>query len=217
MADVRFHRRFLFATALLLTSVSACMSADNTDTEEKSGDAAETIVLVADEKADKDHVRPQVLLPVDRLPAGRKIRLAVVLDVEKGWHINTNPPRPEFTQPTTVSVKAKHGTKLAGVDYPTGRDLVIEGFDEPVSVYEGRVLLFGTLEIPATAARQTEELTVEIKFQACNEKLCLAPKTTKLIGKVPVAAQGDPVKQINQEIFDKDEQEKRRRTGAGQS
>src|SRR5690606_33295068 len=107
-------------------------------------------------------------------------------------------------------------TKVSDVDYPVGRDLEIEGFDSPVSVYDGRVLLFGTLNVPASAARQTEEVTVEIKFQACNEKLCLAPKTAKLTGKIPVAGQGDAVKVINEKVFEKDEQEKRRRAASRQ-
>lgn len=213
MPAVCVSRRVWLAAAVLVScTATACLSGESaagTDDEAK-----ESVVLASGEKAQKDHVRPQVLLPVDRLPAGRQVRFAVILDVEDGWHINTNPARPSFSQPTTVTVKAKHGTKVTTVDYPTGHDLTIEGFDEPVSVYEGRVLLFGTLNVPDAAARQTEELTVEIKFQACNEQLCLAPKTAKLIGKIPVAAAGESVKKINGKVFEKDEQEKRRRKEA---
>ncbi|HEX6987006.1 MAG TPA: protein-disulfide reductase DsbD domain-containing protein, partial [Planctomycetaceae bacterium] len=129
--------------------------------------------------------------------------------VEDGWHINTNPARPEFLIPTTVAVKAKHGTKADKVDYPKGADLAVDGYDQPLSVYEGRVVLFGTLNVPKEAARQTEELTVEVKFQACNDRQCLSPKTAKLVGKVPVAAPGETVKAVNEKVFEKDERKKR--------
>ena len=161
------------------------------------------IVLVAGEKPAKDHVSPRVLLAVDKLPAGGNARFAVVIDIESGWHINTNPARPDFAVPTVVTVKSKHGTKSGKIEYPKGHDLVIEGLDEPQSVYDGRVVLFGTLEVPKEAARQTEELTVEVKFQACNDRQCLAPKTAKLVGKVPVAAEGETVKKINEKVFEK--------------
>jgi uncharacterized protein len=164
----------------------------------------EEIVLASGEKPAKDHVSPQVLLGVDRLPAGGTARFAVVIDIENGWHINTNPARPDFAIPTTVVVKAKHGTKVTKVEYPKGHDFRIEGLDEPMSVYEGRVVLFGTLAVPKEASRQTEELTVEVKFQACNDKQCLAPKTAKLVGKVPVAGQGEQVKAINAKLFEKE-------------
>jgi hypothetical protein len=177
----------------------------------------EEIVLVAGEKPPKDHVNPQVLLAVDKLPAGKSAQFAVVIDIESGWHINTNPAKPSFAIPTTVAVKGKHGTKAAKVEFPKGRDLKIEGLDQPVSVYEGRVVLFGTLAVPDEAARQTEELTVEVKFQACNEKACLAPKTAKLVGKVPVAGQGEQVKAINGKLFEKDEKRSAEPAGANRS
>jgi len=177
--------------------------------QEKPGKDA--IVLASGEEQPKDHVRPQVFLSVDRLPAGETVRFAVVLDIEEGWHINTNPAQPDFVKPTTVTFKGKHGSKLKEITYPKGRELTIEGMKEPQSVYEGKVLLFGDLTVPVEASRETEELTVEVKFQACNEKQCLAPKSVKLVGKVPVAARGETVTKVNEKVFEKDEAEKERR------
>ncbi len=171
--------------------------------EEKPGKDA--VVLASGEEQPKDHVRPQVFLSVDRLPAGETVRFAVVLDIEEGWHINTNPAQPDFVKPTTVAFKGKHGSTLKEITYPKGRDLTIAGMKEPQSVYEGKVLLFGDLTVPVEASRETEELTVEVKFQACNEKQCLAPKTVKLIGKVPVAAEGEAVKKVNEKVFAQDQ------------
>jgi hypothetical protein len=200
--------RLFAVAAVLVTAMPQPLLAD--DTPQQNQQNAE-IVLASGEQAAKDHVRSQVFLSADRLPAGGMLRFVVVLDVEDGWHINTNPAKPEFVVPTTVTVKSKHATKATKIDYPQGRDFSIEGFDEPVSVYEGRVLLFGTLAVPSHAARQTEELTVEIKFQACNDRQCLAPKTAKLVGKVPVAAPGERVNPINEMLFERDPARKERR------
>lgn len=198
--------RFAFAAAVFSCSFSVAVAAERPDKD--------AVVLAAGEEAPKDHVRPQVYLSVDRLPAGETVRFAVVLDIEEGWHINTNPAQPDFVKPTVVTFKGKHGSKLKEITYPKGRELTIAGMKEPQSVYEGKVLLFGDLAVPGEAARQTEELTVEVKFQACNEKQCLAPKTAQLIGKVPVAAEGEAVKKVNEKVFDQDQRKRERQKDA---
>lgn len=206
---VRQLRTFLLLLSVAVGANSILLAAaPSQETEDKTAE----IVLASGEQAPKDHISPQVYLDVDRLPAGQKARVAVVIDVENGWHINTNPARPEFVVPTSVSLKAKHGTKLASIAYPKGKELTIEGFDQPVSVYEGRVMLFGTLEVPKEAPSPTEELTIEIKFQACNDRQCLAPKSAKLTGKIPVAAPGESVKKVNEKIFEKDERREKQAT-----
>ena len=63
------------------------------------------------------------------------------------------------------------------------------------------------------AARQTEEVSVEVKFQACNDQQCLPPKTAKLTGKIPVVPAGEQVKKINDEIFKADTARKESKDG----
>lgn len=198
--------RFAASVAVASCFLSAACAEEKPDKD--------VIVLASGEEAPKDHVRSQVYLSVDRLPAGETVRFAVVLEIEDGWHINTNPAQPDFVKPTTVTFKGKHGSKLKEITYPKGRDLTIAGMKEPQSVYEGKVLLFGDLTVPEQAARETEELTVEVKFQACNEKQCLAPKTAKLVGKIPVAAKGETVKKINEKVFVQDQREREKQQDA---
>jgi uncharacterized protein len=192
-------------------AILSCLISVGVAEEKQKNDA---VVLASGEEAPKDHVRPQVYLSVDRLPAGETVRFAVVLDIEEGWHINTNPAQPDFVKPTTVSFKGKHGSKLKEITYPKGRNLTVAGMKEPQSVYEGQVLLFGDLTVPENAARETEELTVEVKFQACNEKQCLAPKTAKLVGKVPVAAKGETTKKVNEKVFAQDHRKREKQEDA---
>ena len=188
--------------AALFVLGAALSAAVPSPADERKSEKENEIVLAAGEQAPKDHVRSRVYLSHDRLPAGKACRLAVVIDVEQGWHINTNPAKPDFLIPTAVTVKSANGTRASGLKYPVGKALTVAGFDEPLSVYDGKVTVFGTLEIPKEAAGRTEELTVEVKFQACNDANCLPPKTTKLVGKVAVAGPTEPVKAVNEEIFD---------------
>ncbi len=140
-------------------------------------------------------------LNVDRLPAGSSCKVAMVLDVKPGWHINQNPAQPDFMRPTDFTMKAKLGSKLLDVKYPKGHKFNFAGFNEPLMVYEGQVILFGTLEVPEEAAGKTEEFDLQIKYQACSDENCELPKTLKLSGKVEVAPVGEKVKIINDKYF----------------
>lgn len=201
-----FVRRLLMLSA----AVVCCLPFALTGAEPKKENE---VVLAGAEQAPKDHVRARVYLPVDKLTAGSSTRFAVVIDVESGWHINANPAGPDFALPTTVAVKAKHGTEAADVSFPKGNELAVDYLDEPLRVYDGRVVLFGTLKVPEKAVRQTEEVTVEVRFQACNDQHCLPPKTAKLTGKIPVAAGGEEVKKINEEIFKADKKDEKKSDG----
>jgi hypothetical protein len=87
------------------------------------------------------------------------------------------------------------------VKYPKGHKFDFPGFDEPLMVYEGQIVLFGTIEVPQEAAGQHEELELNVKYQACSSDRCEPPRTLKLTGKVEVAAVGEPVKTINDKLF----------------
>lgn len=146
-------------------------------------------------------VSGDVYLSVDRLPAGRTCQVLVHLKIADKWHINANPAQPDYMVPTKVTLKSKRGTKLAQVRYPVGEKLEQPGAETPLSIYSHHADILGVIEVPVSAAGGNEELTVEIKYQACNDKQCLPIKTLTLSLPVPVAKQGEPVKAINAKLF----------------
>jgi DsbC/DsbD-like thiol-disulfide interchange protein len=154
-----------------------------------------------DRPGKEDHVTPNVYLSVDKLPAGKTCKVAIVLDIKKGWHINANPAQPDFMRPTEISLKSKLGCEIAGVKYPAGAKLSLPEFDEPLLVYEGRAIIRGTLKVPPEAAGKTDELKVTVQFQACNDKSCLPPKKVQLTAECTVAAAGEEIKSVNEKLF----------------
>ena len=140
-------------------------------------------------------------LSVDRLPAGSSCRVAMILNIQDGWHINQNPAQPDFVTATRFTMKTKQGTKLVDVKYPKGHKITAAGFDEPVMVYDGQIVLFGTMEIPESAAGKVEEFELLVRYQACSESRCEPPKTLTLSGKVEIAPVGEKVKAVNDKLF----------------
>jgi DsbC/DsbD-like thiol-disulfide interchange protein len=172
--------------------------------ESATGTLAAAAEEVPSKSSNKDQVKAKVFLSVDKLPAGSTCKFAVVLDVKDGWHVNANPPQPDNMIPTTVTVKAKHKTSQLETEYPEGTEFEVEALPEAVLVYEGEVLIRGTIEAPAEAVGKTEELEFQVRYQACNDKNCLPPKTLKLAGKIPIVKPGTPIKQINRKYFDEE-------------
>ncbi|HSG73367.1 MAG TPA: protein-disulfide reductase DsbD domain-containing protein, partial [Planctomycetaceae bacterium] len=153
---------------------------------------------------DKKHLVKLVpYLDVDKLPAGNTCQIVVYVEIEKDWHINTNPASPDFFIPTVLKVKSDVDLKLKGVVYPAGKKFTIEGLDDPLMVYEGKIAIRGELDIPETAAGKKVQLDIELDYQACNDSTCKPKATISLGGKVPVANAGETIKKINSQHFPK--------------
>jgi DsbC/DsbD-like thiol-disulfide interchange protein len=101
--------------------------------------------------------------------------VVVKVMIEKGWHIYANPPESEEVEPaqTTVTIKAAGKPVKAKVTYPAGK-LYKETGMAPCKVYEDGVTI--QAELPKTEGA----LEVSVRFQACDNKRCLLPKTVKI-------------------------------------
>ena len=149
----------------------------------------------------EEFVTAAVYLSVDKLPAGGDCHMAVLLNIKDGWHINANPAMPDFLVPTTVTLKSKHGVQLVNVRYPAGKPLHVEEHDVPLLVYDGRVVISAGVRIPVAAAGKTDELELEVRYQACNDQMCQRPARITLTGQVPVAQPGESVREVNASLF----------------
>ena len=152
-------------------------------------------------KPEAPKVRARAFLKSDKLPAGRRTEVAVVLDIQPGWHINSNPAPTKYAVPTTVTVTTARGTLVGAFEFPTLPPAAPGGPRRPVKELSGRVVLRAPVRVPVEAAGGDETLTVTVKYQACNATSCLRPKTLTFGGMLPVAAPGAPVHLANAEWF----------------
>ena len=156
-------------------------------------------------KAEKkpQHVTGYVYLPVDRLQPGKSCEVLIRLEILEGWHINPNPPPDEFTPPTDITLKAEHDIELVDLVYPKPKSKEVPGLKKTLLYYEGRTLVRGVLEVPAAAGGTEVSLEFKVKYQACNDKTCLTPKSFSIKVPVEVARPGEPVQSINAKLFPK--------------
>lgn len=148
-------------------------------------------------------VKVKVYPLYNKLPKGGRCPVAIELSISRGWHINANPANPDFLVPTKVELKTKQKVKLKALKYPKHHELKVDGFDKPYHVYDGKVMIYGILEIDNAQTADVSELEFHVNFQGCNSQECLPPDKVIMRGKLQFAAQGTPLKKVNATHFPK--------------
>jgi uncharacterized protein YyaL (SSP411 family) len=90
----------------------------------------------------------------------------VFLVVKEGWHINANPASSPYLIPTEIQGDVRN------VSYPPGKSMTFAFSKEPLSVYDGEVMLEGEANQDAAA--------VTLVYQACDDTRCLSPVSRAL-------------------------------------
>ena len=114
------------------------------------------------------------------------ITVKVKADIESGWHLYSISQPPGGPIPTTISVAGEQPFELAGqIAGPKPKSEFDRNFEMEVEYYEG----VAEFSLPVkTKGQGKQTLRVNAHFQACNEKLCLPPRTIKLEQEVDSAS-----------------------------
>lgn len=143
-----------------------------------------------------------VKLRADREPlvAGDAAKLAVVLTVDRGWHVNSDDPGDEFSMATTVEWQLPDGWSVNNVAFPDGERLSFEFSDVPLEVWQGETVIVAEIVPPATASGPTE-LALTLTAQACNDTQCLPPTPVKSSITAELAPPGTTWRPVNEDLF----------------
>lgn len=147
-------------------------------------------------------VKAQAYASVDAVRPGDKFKLAVVLNVEPGYHINAHVPSDPGLIATAISLEPTPGIRFSEPDYPAP---VYQRFefmpDTDLAVHDGTVYIVIDAEADKSLAQRPTVIRGTLTVQSCNDKLCLIPSDIKLELPIRVASKGQAVKNVNSEIF----------------
>ena len=107
---------------------------------------------------------------------GKIARGTIVMRIPKGLHVNSFRPKSEYAIPTRVSVVGS-GVKAYGVTYPAGKMRKFSFSDSAISVYDGRAYFGFKVRIPRNYKKKTVRVKATVRYQACTDEVCYAPKT----------------------------------------
>ena len=164
------------ATVAMLAALAFAPFTAPADAQDGAIPRAETLVRVA--------------TPTRSGRAGETVRVVVRFEVEHGWHINANPPSSEEMIPTVVTLTDAPELDARDARYPAGRREKLSFSEEELLVYDGQVAVEVLVVIAAHATATSHHLQGTLRYQACNDQVCLPPTTLPFDVVINVGAAG---------------------------
>ena len=141
------------------------------------------------------------LLAADGVRPGTGVRAAIRVSLPEGLHTNANKPRDPSLIPIVLSVDAPAGILVEEIVYPEPTDLVQQGVDEPLAVYEQEFLIGVQLNAASDLPPGEIAVSASLRYQACDERVCYIPATVPTGWALTVVSAGETVAARNPEAF----------------
>ena len=117
---------------------------------------------------------------------GSTIEVPLRLIIRGGYHINSNAPAEDYLIPTALTWESSVLTPK-GVAFPKAGSVKYEFTEKPLLVFSGLVTVVTRFTVAADAAHGPLTLSGKLRYQACTDKMCLAPRTLPV--SVPVTVE----------------------------
>jgi hypothetical protein len=107
---------------------------------------------------------------------GSTAQVKLSLEVRTGYHCNSNKPLDDYLIPLKLTWAARP-LEAPEVTYPAPQMEKYSFSPTPLSVYTGNFDLLTKFKVSASATPGQAIITGKLKYQACNDRMCLTPKT----------------------------------------
>jgi len=128
--------------------------------------------------AARDVVKPIAYPSFEPAARGKQMEIAVVMKIKEGFHVNARETTFDYLIPTDLQAEAPAGFKVGAVKYPKG---TLHKFnfakDQALNVYADSVTLYVPVTIAASAPLGEKHIPLKLRYQACNNEVCLPPVT----------------------------------------
>lgn len=138
----------------------------------------------------------------NKVQKNSEVKVAIKLNIDEGWHINSNVPNEDYLIPTEVIIDSSK-IEVMNIQYPKAKDIEFSFSDVPVSVYDGEVYVGVILKVHESANLGILEVPIRITYQACNDATCMAPNDIDTVLTLEVVDNTTQISEINGEIFSK--------------
>jgi Disulphide bond corrector protein DsbC. len=101
----------------------------------------------------------------------------VQLNIEKGYHVNANPPTFPYLKATELTLAQSPGVSVSFIVYPNPLTKSFPFAEKPLAVYEGATTIKVKLKVEKAAHPGKQNLSGKLLVQACDDQVCYAPGT----------------------------------------
>ncbi len=129
-------------------------------------------------RAQRGPVIATLSAPRRSLARGESLDLSILLEIEPGWHLQSARPTRADLAGTSVELGLGEGLSPGAMRFPEGSVAPLGG--ERLSVYAGTVAIRVPLTAAADAPPGRVPAVARVRFQACDDRRCLAPEVVEL-------------------------------------
>jgi thioredoxin:protein disulfide reductase len=152
---VQIHTRFAFLIILLLSFASAALTQPVTSAS-KVGVETSTAQVTA--------------------LSGTPLQAVVEMNIEAGWHINSNQPTLDWLIGTVLTLDLPDGVTVSDIQYPAFKEYEFSfASGMMLHVYEGVAPIFLTFNLDENLQPGDMRIDGRLRVQACDDMTCLAP------------------------------------------
>jgi hypothetical protein len=114
-----------------------------------------------------------------RVEAARNaaVQSKIPCTVQAGFHVNSNTPAEDYLIPLKLKWTSTGALAPGQVIYPAPQMEKYEFSPQPLSVLTGKFELTANFKVAAKAPAGPGVATGKLRYQACNDRACYAPKT----------------------------------------
>ncbi len=149
----------------------------------------------------KDVVTPSVYVSLDPAGRGSTARIAVIMKIRPGFHVNAREKSAEYLIATDLKAQVPAGFAAGEVSYPRGKLETFSFSKTPLNVYQDTVKLLLPLTVGANAPLGPQHVPLKLRYQACSTEVCLPPVTLNLDATLNVAARAADSKPAHPDVF----------------
>ena len=137
-----------------------------------------------------------------QVSVGSSFKIALQVDINPKFHINSDTPLDPAYIPTEVSFDPHDGVSFGQIYFPED-DLKSFGFsDDELAIFEDRVTIFSEITFSDNFSIGQLTLHGTFSYQACDENNCFMPQGNEFDISVVVVSKNTPIVEINEEIFE---------------
>ena len=105
---------------------------------------------------------------------------AIPCTVQAGFHVNSNTPTYDYLIPLKLTWISTGALTAGNVTYPKASMEKYAFSEKPLSVVTGKFDLTAHFKVASNAPAGPGMATGQLKYQACNDRACFAPKTVEI-------------------------------------
>ncbi len=149
----------------------------------------------------KQYATATPIVESDAVHAGSTVRLALSVEIEKGFHAQANHPRGETLIPMKLTLDTPPGVTHVDVTFPPSTVFLVAG--DPSDVFGGTILVGVRVAVAKDRAPGPLTIPGRLQYQACDDRLCYQPNTLAVSWPLRVVPATQPVAPKQQDVFSK--------------